>query len=205
MNTKMFQLIPAFLFFLSSGSVLAAPYDLDKAHTQVGFSVKHLMVSTAKGEFRDFTGSFDFDEAKGTIKDIDVTIQIASVDTREPKRDEHLKSGDFFDAAKFPTMNFKSEGGSVKEGKATKIKGNLTIKGVTKPVTLDLTYNGRQTDPWGVTHSGFNLSGKINRKDFGVSWNAPLAKTGLDKGGVVVGEEVSIDIAGEIVPHQDKK
>lgn len=205
MKSKFLTLLCASAFLLTATSVMAATYDLDKAHTQVGFSVKHLMVSTAKGEFRDFTGSFDFDESKSAIKDIDVTIQVASVDTREPKRDEHLKSPDFFDAAKFPTMTFKSEGTTVKEGKASKIKGTLTIKGVSKPVTLDLTYNGRQTDPWGVTHSGFNLTGKINRKDFGVAWNAPLAKTGLDKGGVVVGEEVTIDIAGEIVPHTEKK
>lgn len=193
------------LIWLATQTALAAPYVIDKAHTEIGFSVTHLMVSKAKGTFRDFNGTFDFDEKKGVIKDINVEVQIASIDTHEPKRDEHLRSPDFFDAAKFPTMTFKADSVTVKEGKPTKVKGMLTIKDVTKPVTLDLTYNGRQTDPYGVTHSGFSLSGKINRIDFGVKWNAPLTKTALDKGGIAVGEEVSIDITGEIIPHVEKK
>lgn len=189
---------------LLSQAVIAAPYVIDKAHTDIGFSVTHLMVAKAKGSFREFDGTFDFDEKKGLIKDINVNIQIASVATNEPKRDKHLKSADFFDATTFPTMTFKAGPVTVKEGNPTKVNGMLTIKGITKPVILSLVYNGRQTDPYGVTHSGFSLSGKINRMDFGIKWNAPLAKTALDKGGIAVGEEVTIDIFGEIVPVAEK-
>ena len=198
-------IITTTLLLFTMQSAMAAPYEIDKAHTEIEFSVTHLMVAKAKGSFRDFKGTFDFDEKKGEIKDMNVVVQIASIDTNESKRDEHLKSPDFFDAAKFPTMTFRAESILVKEGKLTKVKGMLTIKDTTKPVTLDLTYNGRQTDPFGVTHWGFHLTGKINRIDFGVKWNAPLAKTALDKGGIALGEEVSIDIAGEFIPHVVKK
>lgn len=202
MKTKM---IAALAMTLITANVFAAPYELDVAHTDVSFSVKHLMISTAKGSFRDFKGSFDFDEAKGTLKNIDVEIQMASVDTKQPKRDDHLKSPDFFDVAKYPTMTFKADSATVKEGKPVKLNGTLTMRGVSKPVTLDLVYAGRQTDPYGVAHSGFSLSGKINRKDFGLTWNAPVAKSALDKGGVAIGEEVTIDISGEIVPKKEDK
>ncbi len=202
MKTK---LVLAMAVTMISANVFAAAYELDNAHTDISFSVKHLMVSTAKGSFRDFKGSFDFDEAKSTLKNVDVEIQVGSVDTKQPKRDEHLKSPDFFDVAKFPLMTFKADSATVKEGKPTKINGTLTMHGVSKPVTLDLVYAGRQTDPYGVVHSGFSLNGKVNRKDFGLSWNAPLAKSALDKGGVAVGEEVTIDISGEIVPKKEVK
>lgn len=195
----------ALLTFLASQLAISAPFDIDKAHTEIEFSVMHLMVSKAKGTFREFSGTFEFDEKKGILKDIRVEIQVASIDTNEPKRDEHLRSPDFFDVKKYPIIAFNADSISVKEGVPTKVKGMLTIKDVTKPVTLDLAYNGRQTDPFGVTHLGFSLSGKINRIDYGVKWNAPLAKTALDKGGVALGEEVSIDINGEIVPRVEKK
>lgn len=198
-------IITTTLLLFTIPAALAAPYQIDKAHTEIEFSVTHLMVSKAKGSFRDFNGTLNFEEKKGQIKDINVVVQMASIDTNEPKRDEHLRSADFFDVAKFPTMTFRAESISVKEGKPTKVKGMLTIKETTKPVTLDLTYNGRQTDPFGVTHWGFQLTGTINRIDFGVKWNAPLAKTALDKGGIALGEEVSIDIAGEFIPHVETK
>ncbi|MFZ4405125.1 MAG: YceI family protein [Pseudobdellovibrionaceae bacterium] len=185
---------------LTSLSSFAAPFVLDTSHTDVGFSVKHLMVSNTRGTFKDVKGTFDFDEAKNVIKNVSVEIKVDSIDTKDAKRDEHLKSPDFFDTAKFPLITFKADSLTVKENKPTKITGTLTMRGVSKPVTLDLTYTGKNTDPYGVLHAGFNLTGKINRKDFGVSWNKAL-----DKGGVAVGEEVTIDISGEIVPSKDKR
>lgn len=174
----------------------AAPYKLDTAHTDVGFSIQHLMISNVKGAFKDFSGSFDFDEAKGEVKKISVEIKAASIDTRNGKRDDHLRSADFFDVEKHPVITFKADAVKVKEKKAEKIKGMLTMHGVSKEVTLDLTYSGKNPDPMGTMHMGFELKGKINRKDFGLAWNKAL-----EKGGVVVGEEVMLDISGEVVPQ----
>ena len=188
------------LITLISNSALGAPYQVDVSHTEVGFSVRHLMVSNTKGVFRTFRGALDFDEAKGTAQNIDVEIQVASIDTRDAKRDEHLKSPDFFDAAKYPLITFKADSASVRENKPVTVRGLLTIRGISKPITAEVTYAGKKTDPFGVTHSGFGLSAKINRKDFGVSWNKAL-----DQGGVAVGEQVDIEISGEIVPQIGQK
>lgn len=180
------------MVMLMSGSAFAASYKIDPAHSVVGFSVKHLVVSKVKGRFNKFEGSFDFDEKKNEVTKIDVKIDAASIDTNEKKRDEHLMSADFFDVKKQSQILFKADKMSVQKDKATKVNGLLTIKGVTKPVTLDLTYGGSIVDPNGNEKVGFSLAGKIDRKDFGVSWN----KT-LDKGGVAVSDEVMIEIEGE--------
>lgn len=188
---------------LSFGA-LATPYSLDAAHAEVGFKVKHLMISDVKGRFNKFEGAFEFDEKKSEIKNIDVKITMASVDTNDKKRDEHLAGDDFFSAAKFPMMTFKSDKAiAVKTGKSVKVAGTLTIRDVTKPVTLDVEYRGAMTDPWGNEKIGFSATTKINRKDFGVKWNKDL-----DKGGVAVGDEVTIMIdgeAGKVIAKTDKK
>lgn len=174
----------------------AAPYELDVSHLDVGFSVRHLMVSNTKGSFRTAKGTVDFDEAKGTLKDVVVEIDAASIDTKDAKRDDHLKSPDFFETAKHPKITFKAAGPvTVKAGKKVSLKGDLTIKGITKPITLTLEYSGKQKDPWGNEHLGFHLTGKVVRADYGITYNAKL-----DKGGVVIGEDVNLDIAGEILP-----
>jgi polyisoprenoid-binding protein YceI len=178
----------------------AAPYELDQSHLDVGFSVKHLMVSNTRGSFRTAKGTVDFDEAKKTLKDINVEIDVTSIDTRDKKRDDHLNSADFFETAKYPKATFKADSVVVKEGKPVKLKGDLTIKGVTKPVTMDLVYSGKQKDPWGTEHIGFNMTGKVSRKDYGMTYNATL-----DKGGVVIGDEVNLEIAGEIIPVKEVK
>lgn len=178
------------VLFVSAAS--AATYNVDESHSIVGFSIKHLVVSKVKGRFNKFSGSFDFDEKKNEVSKIDVKVDVTSVDTNDKKRDEHLSSPDFFDVKNHANMTFTADKVVVKKDKAVKVSGNLTIKGVTKPVTLDLTYGGSVVDPWGNQKVGFSLSGKINRKDWGLNWN----KT-LDKGGLAVGEEVNLEIEGE--------
>lgn len=171
----------------------SAPYQLDASHGEVGFAVKHLMISTVKGAFDKKEGSFDFDEKKGELSNVVAKIDMASVNTREPKRDDHLRSPDFFDVKKFPTMEFKSTGNVIlKKDKKATLKGELTLHGVTKPINLDVVYTGSANDPWGNQRVGFKATGKIKRDEFGVSWN----KT-LDKGGAVVGNEVEISLDGE--------
>ncbi len=180
------------LMFLITASAQAGIYKLDPAHSQVGFSVKHLMVSNVKGDFKKFDGKFNYDSAKKEVKDIDVTIETDSVETGVADRDNHLKGNDFFDAKKYPKMIFKSQKAELApEGKVTKIKGMLTMRDKTLPVVLDVTNNG-EVEFMGVKKVGFSASTKVNRKDWGLAWNKAL-----DKGGVAVSDEVTISIEGE--------
>lgn len=169
-----------------------AAYQLDAAHSEVGFSVKHLMLATVKGNFKKYEGTFNFDEAKGELSDVDVKIDAASVNTNEPKRDEHLNSPDFFDTKNNPQITFKSEKVDARKGKPSKVHGTLTMRGVAKKLTLDVDYKGTVKDAWGNDKVVFTATGKINRKDFGVSWNKSL-----DKGGVAVSDDVNIIIEGQ--------
>jgi polyisoprenoid-binding protein YceI len=180
-------------------SFAATQYDVDAGHTSVGFGVTHMMISTVKGRFNKFDGKFNFDDAKGDLSDIDVKIDVASIDTNEKKRDEHLLSPEFFDVKTFPTITFKSEKIEKVHGKPAKIVGNLSIHGKSQKVTLTLDYKGPVTDPWGNSRFGFTASGKVNRKDFGLNWNK-----NLDKGGVAVGDEVTLTIEGEAVKSAAK-
>lgn len=167
---------------------------IDPSHTGVSFSVRHMMISTVRGEFHKVSGTVDFKPEHPAQSAIDVKIETASVDTRDEKRDGHLKSADFFDAEKFPVMEFKSD--KIEELSKThgKVHGTLTIKGISKPVVLDVEYNGMQKAPWGTTNAGFSAKGKINRKDWGLNWNVAL-----ESGGILVGDDVKIDIEAEIV------
>ncbi len=180
-----------------SGLAHSAPYNIDLSHSEVGFSVKHLMITNQKGKFAKFNGTFDFDEKTKTLKDIVVDIEIPSIDTADKQRDEHLLNADFFDSGKFPKMTFKSN--KVvwnKKGNGLKIYGPLTIKDQTREVVLDATYNG-SADFNGVIKTSFTASTEIKRKDFGMTWN----KT-LDKGGLAVGDDVKINL--EIEADQKK-
>ncbi len=180
------------LIFLFTASTQAATYKLDPAHSQVGFSVKHLMVTNVKGDFKKFDGKFNYDSAKKEVKDIDVSIDTESIETGVPDRDAHLKGNDFFDAKKYPKITFKSQKAELTpDGKTTKIKGMLTMRDKTLPVVLDVTNNG-EVEFMGVKKIGFSASTKVNRKDWGVSWNKAL-----DKGGVAVSDDVMIVIEGE--------
>lgn len=172
--------------------VEAASYKIDAAHSEVGFQVTHLMISKVKGRFGQFEGTFEFDEKKAELKAIDIKVEMASVNTDNKDRDEHLRKDDFFNASKYPTMTFKGDKVEFKDGKPVKVNGSLTLRGVTKPLALDIDYRGSAIDPWGNEKIGFSATGKINRKDFGVNWNKAL-----DKGGVAVSEEVMITIEGE--------
>ena len=177
---------------LAGSSSWAGNYKLDESHTQVGFKIKHLVISTVSGRFNKFTGNFEFDPAKGEVKGLNVEIEAASVDTNEPDRDKHLKSPDFFDVQKFPKLIFMSKKTITKSNKPTKIEGDLTIHGIKKSVTLDVEYKGATTDPWGNERIAFEASTEVNRKDFGLKWNK-----NLDRGGVMIADDVKILIEGE--------
>lgn len=176
----------------------AAEWTLDPEHTEIGFSVRHMMVTDVRGAFEKYTGTINVDDKDVTKAKVSVEIDVASINTKVVKRDTHLKSPEFFDAAKFPKMTFTST--KVEKGAAAntfKVTGDLSMHGVTKPVVLDVTLSDEWQDPkeWGGrTHRGVKATGKINRQDFGVSW-----QTKLDKGGVVVGDEVTIAINAELI------
>jgi len=170
-------------------------WTLDPTHSELVFKVRHMMITNVKGEFRKFDGSILTDGTDFTkSSSIDLTIDAASIYTNEDSRDGHLKSADFFDAEKFPTLSF--EGSSLKkvDDDEYELRGLLTIKGVTKEVKLDVEFGGINKDPWGNEKAGFSLTGKINRKDFGLNWNAAL-----ETGGVLVSDEVKISAEVQFV------
>jgi len=168
-------------------------WDFDFAHSSVNFHVRHLMVSKVHGRFTKWNGTLELDENDLTKSRLDVTIDAASVDTKEPKRDDHLRSPDFFDVEKFPTLTFKSHSVARVEGDEFRLTGDLTIHGVTREVTLDVVSFGRTADPWGNEKAGFGATTKIKRSDYGLLWNAAL-----ETGGVVVGDDVKIAIDVEL-------
>jgi polyisoprenoid-binding protein YceI len=171
----------------------AGTYGLDPSHSEVGFAVRHLMVSKVRGRFSDIAGAIEIAE-NPLDSSVSVTIQTASVDTRDEQRDGHLRSGDFFDVETWPTMTYQSR--SVREaGKGRYVvEGDLTIKGVTQPVALELTFEGGGTDPWGGVRIGFSAKAELDREAFGLTWNQAL-----ETGGVVVGKKVAIEIEAEAV------
>ncbi|MEJ2883732.1 YceI family protein [Pedobacter sp. GR22-6] len=163
---------------------------LDPTHSELQFKVKHLMITTVTGSLKSFSASLTSEGDDFENGSVSFEAEIGSLDTGNTDRDNHLKSGDFFDAEQHPKVSFTSTS-LEKDGSDYIIKGDLTIKGVTKAVKLNAEFGGIATDPWGNTKAGFTLSGKINRTDFGLSWNAAL-----ETGGVMVSEEVKI--AGEL-------
>lgn len=178
----------------------AVPYEIDRSHSEVGFSVKHLVVSTVKGSFKDFSGEIDFDPKSIDKSKFTAKIKAASVFTNEEKRDEHLRGEDFFFTQKHPDISFKSTKVEGNKPEGFKVHGDLTMRGVTKPVILDVTYNGEVKDPWGNIKAGFTAVTKINRKDFGIVWNKVL-----DAGGLTVSEEVTIQLEIEAKKITDTK
>jgi len=165
---------------------------IDPTHTTVGFTVTHMVVSEVDGQFKQYSGKVLLDEKDPTKSSVELTIQVASIDTGVADRDKHLRTSDFFDAEKNPTITFKSTK-ITKAGKGFKIKGDLQIRGVTKQVTLDATLSDAVTNPWGKQVRGAKLTTTINRLDYGVSWNK-----GLDKGGLAVGNDVTITVKTEL-------
>lgn len=179
---------------LASGLCFASPFALDSAHSEVGFSVKHMMVSNTKGKFGLFDAKIDFDVKTSTFKSLSATIDVDSINTDNAKRDGHLKSADFFDAGKYDEMKFVMTSYEKKSDDEGVMKGNLTIKNVTKPVTLNVEIGGVGKGFKGETRMGFTLEGKIDRKDFGLTWNKVL-----ETGGIVVGEIVKLSVEAEAV------
>lgn len=175
--------------FLTLSLLHADNYMLDKSHSSVTFKVKHMMISNVNGIFKDFDAVIGFDEKSKKLTKLEGTVQVASIDTGIEKRDNHLRSDDFFAADKHPTMTFKMA--KVTDDAVT---GDLTIRGITKTVSFDLDFGGVATDPWGNERMGFELSGKINRKEFGLTWNKAL-----ETGGVLVGDTVKMTIAVEAI------
>lgn len=167
----------------------ATTWTIDPSHSEVGFAVKHLMISTVRGRFAGVTGSIAFVEGDFSQARAEVTIDAASIDTREDKRDAHLRSGDFFDVEKFPSLTFKSRRVQAISGDTFQLVGDLTIKDVTQEVVLDVEFEGAQKDPWGNQKSAFTATSKISRSAFGLTWNAAL-----ETGGVLVGDDVKISL-----------
>ncbi len=170
--------------------VTPTTWALDPTHSLLEFSVKHLMITTVKGHFGAATGTLTIDPTRPAQSHVDVTIDVASIDTRTEQRDQHLRSPDFFDVEKFPSITFKSTriaGAFVSAGDAFQIVGALTIKGVTREVVLEAAFDGTIRDPWGGDRVSFTAHTKIDRRDFGLTWNQAL-----EAGGVVVGTEVKI-------------
>jgi len=170
-----------------------ARWDVDPDHSIIEFRVAHMVVSKTAGRFTDYSGFVEMDPDTKTFKTIEALINTASVNTNQEKRDAHLRNADFFDVEKFPTMTYKLKSYK-KQGEVYTAVGELTLRGVTKEITLVGTFNGVTKDPWGYTRAGFNAEGKLNRKDFGMIWN----KT-LDSGGLVVGDEVQIRLDIECI------
>ena len=169
-------------------------WKIDASHTRAGFSVRHMMIANVHGQFETVTGTVDFNEADPARSSVDVQIDVASLNTRDEKRDAHLRSADFFDVEQYPTLTFKSRRVEKLGDNHGRIIGDLTIKGLTKAVALDVEYLGQAKAPWGSTSAGFTARAKVNRKDWGLNWNVAL-----ETGGVLVGDTVNIDIEAEIV------
>lgn len=175
-----------------------AKWAVDKAHSHIGFEVKHMMVSKVKGSFDSYEANIEADDLTDlTTATIEFKIDVDSIDTRNEDRDNHLKSDEFFDVEKYPTIEFKSTNIKKEDDDEYEVTGDLTIKGITKQVTFDVEYGGKGKNPWGVDVYGFEAEAKIDREQFGLTWNAPL-----ETGGVLVGKEVKIKLELEINPAE---
>ena len=168
-------------------------WTIDPAHTAVEFAVKHMMITTVKGRFAAVQGTVEIDESDITGSQVDVTIDVASIDTREEKRDAHLRSPDFFDVERFPQLRFVSRQVE-KGGKGLRLIGDLTIRGTTREIVLDVEESGRGTDPWGGERAAFTATGKLNRLDYGLKWNQAL-----ETGGVLVANDVRITLDVQLI------
>ena len=168
-------------------------WQFDYGHTYIGFTGRHLMVATVRGEFENFSGTVAFDEQDITHAGAEIQIEAASVTTRNIQRDEHFRSADFFDVEHYPYIIFKSKQVILHDAHHGQLVGDLTIRNITKEVVLDVEYSGVSQSPWNTYSAGFNLQGKVNRKDWGLNWNAVLAG-----GGLVASDEITLTIDLEL-------
>ena len=172
-----------------------AKWTVDQSHSSIGFEVKHMMVSKVKGQFTSYTADVEAEDLTDlTTASINFVFDVASINTNSEDRDNHLKSADFFSADEFPTITFTSTNIS-KDGDDYQVTGDLTIKDVTKPVTFNVEFGGKGTNPWGIEVYGFEGKAKINREEFGLTWNAAL-----ETGGVLVGKDIKIKVELELNP-----
>jgi polyisoprenoid-binding protein YceI len=189
MKKALLALASASLFAVSAQ---AADYKIDPSHSEVGFKVRHLAISNVSGAFSSFTGTFSYDPKNVKAASAVAEITVKSINTNDTKRDDHLRAPDFFETERFPTMKFVSKSAESTGENTFKVNGDLTIKGVTKPVVLDVTYEGAAKDPWGKEKAGFTATTKIDRKEFGLTWSKVL-----ETGGLVVGDDVTITLQVE--------
>ena len=182
---RTFHLFP----FIMSATATATKWVLDPMHSEVQFKIKHLVISTVTGSFKTFQGTAQSEGDEFENANIEFTLDVDSVDTNQEQRDQHLKAEDFFNAAAFPQIKFVSTSFTKKSGSDYKLVGDLTIKDITKPVTLDVEYGGTAVDFYGNTKAGFEITGKINRKEYGLTWGGIT-----EAGAIVLGDDVKLNI-----------
>jgi polyisoprenoid-binding protein YceI len=202
MFSKLHKLLTAVaLTALSAAAALPAQaadiYNIDPGHSQVGFQVRHL-VTQVSGKFNDYKGAVQLDPAKLEGSSVDFAIKTASIDTGVPDRDKHLRSADFFDVEKFPEITFKSKSVKATGKDQYAVTGTFTMHGVSKEITLSVTFNGTAKDPWGGQRAGFSAETTLNRKDYGIVWNKAL-----DNGGALLGDDVKIAVNLEAVKAKE--
>lgn len=188
-----FLAMAAFCLVNATSSFAQTVWAIDQSHTNIQFSVSHMVVSEVSGFFKKFDGKLLAANADFSNSTVEFSLETASINTDNEKRDAHLRSADFFDAEKFPAITFKSKSFTKVNDKKFKVVGDFTMHGITKSIELDVNYNGMMNDPWGNTKAGFKLSGSVNRIDYDVKWNKSL-----DAGGVMLGENVAINCNVEL-------
>lgn len=172
-------------------------WKIDPAHSEINFTVRHMMIANVRGRFENFSGTIEFDENNPENSSVEVEIEANSINTREEQRDAHLKSADFLNAEEYPTLEFNSTRVEMLDENSARVYGDLTIRDVTREVVLDVAYSGMAKSPWGMTIAGFSASTTINRKDWGLEWNVAL-----ETGGWLVGEEVKISLEVELIKQE---
>ena len=172
-------------------------WQIDPAHSLIEFSVTHMMIAKVRGRFNNFSGLVELNESQPEKTSVDVEIDVESIDTRQQQRDDHLRNGDFFNIAEYPKMKFVGTNVNVIDKKHAILNGDLTIKDIIKPVSLNVEFNGISKSPWGSTSAGFSATAKINRKDWALTWNQSL-----ETGGVLVGDEIAVNIEIELIKQE---
>jgi polyisoprenoid-binding protein YceI len=174
-------------------------WQIDPAHSHIAFSVRHMMVAKVRGEFTRFDGAITLDEGRPDRTQVSIRIDAASIDTRLEARDQHLRSADFLDAEVYPSVDFVSRQVELLGSDRARLEGDLTIRGVSRPVVLDVEYSGQAQSPWGTTSAGFSATTRLRRKDWGLNWNQAL-----ETGGWLVGDEITVTIELELVKKPEE-